>query len=102
MKRLSACVIAAGVLSVTATPTTAHAATGQFHYTHAYTKLQVVLTDPPSGTCIQVTNNGCARNLTDRTATLYPSPACQGEALGTLSAGQSQALAFASVVFSSP
>jgi hypothetical protein len=89
-----------GVLPAVVTPTSAHAATGEFLYRHAYTNLQVILTDPPSGTCIQTTNNGCARNLTDRTVTLHSSPACQGEPLGTLAAGQSKALAFSSVVFS--
>jgi hypothetical protein len=100
-KRLSVlAVLVAGVLTVALSSATAHAATGRFLYAHAYTKLQVILTDPPSGTCIPVTNNGCARNLTDRTVTLYPSPACTGEPLGTLAAGQNQALAFSSVVFS--
>jgi hypothetical protein len=81
-------------------PATAHAATGKFQYTHAYTRLTVMVNDPPSGTCIPATNVGCARNLTDRNATLYPSPACGGEPLGTLEAGKSKALAFSSVVFS--
>ena len=101
MKRLSALLAAvAGVLPVVLVPAAAQAATGQFLYAHAYTKLQVILINPPSGTCIRVTNNGCARNLTDRAVTLYPGPACHGEPLGTLAAGQSKALAFASVVFS--
>lgn len=100
MKRLPAFIAAvAGILPAVVAPTSAHAATGQFLYTHARTKLQVILIDPPSGTCIQTTNDGCARNLTDRPVTLYPSPACQGESLGTLAAGQSKAVSFSSAVF---
>lgn len=92
--------VAGSMLPTVAAPANAQAASGEFRYSHAYTRLPVILTDPAEGTCIQTTNEGCARNLTDRTVTLYPSPACQGEPLGTLAPGQSEVLTFASVVFS--
>ncbi len=79
VKRLSALLTAvAGALPLVLTPTSAQASTGTFLYTHAYTKLQVILSNPPRGTRVATTNNGCARNLIDRAVTLYPSPACRG------------------------
>ncbi len=42
-------------------------------------------------------------NSTNRNVTLYPSPACQGEPLGTLPPkGTASALTFASVIFTAP
>ncbi|MFD4585957.1 hypothetical protein, partial [Streptomyces sp. NPDC058434] len=91
--------VAATVLFPVPTAPHAHAANGEFRYHHAYTRLHVTLRNPSEGTCIQATNLGCVRNLTNRAVTLYPSPACQGEPLGTLEPGQSQALAFGSITF---
>ena len=85
-----------------AVPSSAQAATGTFLYTHAYTKLTVTVANPADGTCIQTTANGAVTNNTASNATLYPSPACQGEPLGTLAPKGTASLAFASVIFTAP
>lgn len=105
MRRLSmavAAVGAAGVLTV-AVPASAQAATGTFQYTHAYAKLTVTLLNPADGTCIPTTAYGTVTNNSSSNVTLYPSPACQGEPLGTLPPNTAASdLAFASVIFTAP
>ncbi|MEV5439573.1 hypothetical protein AB0K80_26710 [Streptomyces sp. NPDC052682] len=103
-RHIPAVIAAAGAatLLTVAVPTSAHAATGTFTYTHAYTKLPVTLNNPADASCIQTTANGPTTNNTSSNVTLYPSPACQGEPLGTLPPKGSASLAFASVVFTAP
>jgi hypothetical protein len=60
------------------------------------------MTNPADGTCNQTTANGAVTNSTNSHVTLYPSPACQGEPLGTLAPKGTASLAFASVVFTAP
>ncbi|MFE3640303.1 hypothetical protein ACFXOM_04680 [Streptomyces sp. NPDC059169] len=94
-------VLASSVLMI-AVPASAQAATGVFQYTHAYTALTVKLKNPADDVCIQATANGTVSNGTDREATLYPSPACQGEPLGTLEPTATVSrVAMASVMFTS-
>ncbi|MFJ6000463.1 hypothetical protein [Streptomyces sp. NPDC092370] len=104
-RRIPAVLAAAGaaaLLTITV-PTSAQAATGTFLYTHAYSRLTVTLTNPADASCLQATANGTVTNNTSSSATLYPSPACQGEPLGTLPPkGTASGLAFASVVFTAP
>lgn len=86
-----------------ALPASAEAATGVFRYTHAYSDLRVMLINPSDDACIPTTAFGDAANDTDRNVTLYPSPACQGEPLGTLVPnGKAAGMAFASVRFTAP
>jgi hypothetical protein len=93
---------AAGVLAV-AVPSSAQAATGAFLYSHAYTKLTVTVVNPADGACIPATAYGDVANRTSSNATLYPSPACHGEPLGTLPPqGTASDIAFASVIFTAP
>ncbi|MFD4585958.1 hypothetical protein [Streptomyces sp. NPDC058434] len=77
----------------------AQAATGTFRYVNAYSKLPVTVTNPADATCIATTAFGAVTNSTNRDATLYPSPACQGEPLGTLAPnGTANNLSFASIM----
>lgn len=104
-RRIPAVMAAAGAaaLLTVAVPTSAQAATGTFSYTHAYSKLTVTLTNPADGTCTQTTANGTVTNSTNSNVTLYPSPACEGEPLGTLPPkGTASGLSFASVIFRAP
>jgi hypothetical protein len=102
MRRVPIALAALGsaALLVVAIPASAQAATGTFQYTHAYSKLPVALTNPADVTCIETTAFGVVTNDTNNNVTLYPSPNCQGEPLGTLAPkGTAKGLAFASVIF---
>lgn len=94
------------VLLGVASPINAHAATGTFHYTHAYTKLPVKISNPADNTCHQTTGmsetvGALVENKTNSEVTLYSLPGCAGEPLGTLSPNQStpNVQAFGSVRF---
>ncbi|WP_325748283.1 hypothetical protein [Streptomyces sp.] len=105
MRRRIAAVLAAGAagLLTVAVPTSAQAATGTFYYVNAYTKLGVTVTNPADGRCIQTPASGRVANNTSSDATLYPTPACQGEPLGTLAPrGTASGLSFGSVIFAAP
>ncbi|MFI2458207.1 hypothetical protein [Streptomyces sp. NPDC019539] len=90
------------LLLAVAPAASAQAATGTFRYVNAYSKLPVTLTNPADGTCIATTAFGAVTNSTNRDATLYPSPACQGEPLGTLAPNGTANLAFASIMLTVP
>lgn len=105
--RLRSALVATGaaVLLGMVSPMNAHAATGTFHYTHAYTALNVKITNPADNVCHAATSKsptgGLVDNRTNNEATLYSLPGCTGEPLGTLSPGQStpNVEAFGSVRF---
>lgn len=66
----------------------AHAATGVFGYTHTATEKNRAVTDPESGSCIDIDEQAYrAVNGTNRSVTLYRTGDCEGESM-TLAAGQ--------------
>ncbi|MBX9363925.1 hypothetical protein [Streptomyces sp. WAC04114] len=64
--------------------------------------LTVTVTNPADASCIPTTANGTVTNNTSSNVTLYPSPACPGEPLGTLPPKGTASLAFASALFTAP
>lgn len=72
----------------------AYAATGVFGYTHTSDKKHRAVSDPETGSCIDIDEQAYeAVNGTNRSVTLYKSGDCEGESM-TLAAGQQDSTRF--------